>query len=219
MLAASGASVILVVVAGTGMVAQPWFAARHFHVEYIIPWVVGLAVTRAWGAWGAAVVVCFHVTALHHSGFFTRKTPNTQGGTDELRVTWSRGRLATVAACSVPILYFPVGLLALATAMVITRAAFGLHAGDYFHLLNLGDVGFGICTAVVLGVVPALWTFTCEKLFSWVRRGLGFKLFITWLCMLCLSVAFGLVLCVVEPAEADDEVPLLGHPPNDGPTP
>ena len=51
-------------------------------------------------------------------------------------------------------LYVPVR--ALVSAMILSRTALGLSPGEFFHLLNAGDVGRGAMTAVVLGMGGAL---------------------------------------------------------------
>lgn len=182
---ASAVSVVLIVIAGLAMVVEPWSALARFDSEHLIPCLVGLQVTRVWGAWSASVVACLHLTALQHHGVRSR----------------SRLRTAIVAAGSVPVLYVPVSLLALASAMILVRVWLGLSPGTFFRMLNAGDFGRGIATAIALSVVPFAWTFICEKLFSKSRRGLGAKLFITWLCMLGLSFGFSSMERVFSPPE------------------
>jgi hypothetical protein len=198
-------SLALIAIAGMAMVVRPWFVFSRFHAEYLIAWSVGFEITREWGAWGAALVACFHVTAFHHAKGVMPLVPDVHAGPDT-RSRWPRMRSAAIAACSVPTLYLPVALLALGSAMLTARVALGLAPGAFFYLLKAEDVGFGFIASIVLGVVPFAWTFAGAKLFSSERRGLGFKLFATWLCMLGTSAVFSVVLWAVQPAEQPSEL-------------
>jgi len=172
---ASIASAILVVVSCLVMVAEPWLALRRLGAIDYIPSLIAIEVVRGWGPWGAAIVTCLHVTGIVHRQVEPR------------RRIW----IAVGAAISVPLFYVTVSSLAIGTAMITTRVAFGLAPAEYFRFIEAGDVAWGVVTALILGIVPLVWTFACKLLFAAAKRSLAAELALTWLCMLGLSVAIG----------------------------
>ena len=197
-LIASGVSALLVIVAGLALVLYPWDTFRRFDAEYLIPGVVGLAVLRGWGASGAALVTCLHVTAILHGR--SRHASFLDGPPMSAR---RRATSALLAAGAVPILYLPVSALAMGSAMMTAYLGFGLRPAAFFHLLEVADVGYGLFTAVLMGAVPAVWTLAGRKFFSARERGLGFKLFVTWVFVVGLSMVVRIGTTVVEPREPD----------------
>jgi ABC-type transporter Mla maintaining outer membrane lipid asymmetry permease subunit MlaE len=190
---ASIVSVALVVVAGVALVIRPRFALSYFRSEHLIPFIVGLEVTRAWAPWGAAIVICLHLTALQHRGV--------RG--DEERTRWSRIQRAAIAGGLVPLAYLPVAALALASAMILTRLWLGLSPGAFFELMSADDIGVGVVSAVVLGVLPFGWALLSERLFASSSTGLGRKLFVTWLFIVGVSLAVRVAQLLFSPPGPD----------------
>jgi hypothetical protein len=122
------ASAAWVAIAGAVMVAEPWSAMARFNSVELVPAVVGLEITRAWGAMGAAVVVCLHITAYQH--FADGVAPEPRAGGRSRRGVFER---AVVAACAVPALYLPVSALAFGSAMVAASVGGELPAGSFFR--------------------------------------------------------------------------------------
>lgn len=172
----SAICVPLVMIAGGALVIEPWPAFGHFQMEYMIPWLAGLAVVRGIGAPSALLVACLHVTAMVHLD----PTPSPPRG---------RARTALLAGVAVPVLYMPVSALALSGAMLTAYLGLGLRPSGFFHLLELADVGYGLCVAALLGVVASAWSFAADRVFSTSKRGLGFKLFMTWLVLVGVLIA------------------------------
>ncbi len=166
--------------AGVVMALETASALAHFSAEAFLPSILALRVTREWGAWGAAVVVCVHVTAAQHDRQSRPADPKSRPSRSRL------GRAAD-AAILVPILYLPTCILALASAFLVLRLALRLPVSAFMGLLTPDDAGCGAVAALTLGLVPFVWTFASDKLFARSARGLGFKLAMTWVSMLSLS--------------------------------
>jgi hypothetical protein len=171
---ASVSSAFLVVLGAVAMVGQAWFGLHAFGGEAYIPRVIALEVPRAWAAWGAAVVACFFVTALQHA---------------DAELARNRWRFALLAALATPALYAPVGALALGVSATLTRALVGSPPRALFGAIETIDVLAGALNAVILSCVPAGWSFFAAPLTRTPARGLGSKLFFTWLLVVAIAFA------------------------------
>ncbi len=203
---ASGVSALLIIVAGVALVLELWISFRRFDVAYLIPWAAGMAVLRDGGASGAALVTCLHVTAILHDRLRNASPSGAALVPGRERVT-----IALLAGSAVPILYVPVSALALGSAMMTAYLGLGLRPAMFFHLVEAGDVGYGLVAAIIMGAVPALWSIAGSKLLSSRRRGIGFKLFVTWIFVVGLSIVARIGSAVVDPRE-DSSRP-IGPPP------
>jgi hypothetical protein len=190
--------------AGAATAIEPWPAMSHFQMEHMIPWLAGLAVVRGVGAPSALLVACLHVTALVHGNPSPSPSPSP---------ALSRTRTALFAALSVPILYVPVTAVAMGGAMLTVYLGLGLRPSGFFHLLELADVGHGLQVAALLGVIASAWSFAARRLFSTSMRGLGSKLFVTWLLLFGVSIVLRTASAVVESPTARPAFPPLVEPP------
>src|SRR5262249_4190791 len=139
-------------------------------------------IARGWGSSGAALVACFHVTALEHSGVIAE----------------NRKRIAAIAGGSVVPLYFVVTALGIGVAMLVARVILDLSPWTFFTYLERQDFAYGTLTALVLGIVPFAWTFACKCLLA-STRSLAGKLFVTWVGALAASAALNLTASSLLP--------------------
>jgi hypothetical protein len=186
---ASLVCVVLVVLAGVAMVAEPWFVLRRFGGEEYIPAVVSLEIARFWGAWGAAVVVSLHVTAVLH-GEFAAVPSHPAGGP-------ARYRFALLAAAAVPALFAPVCMLALGSSMFVAKVCLGIRPSTFFEIVELRDVLRGALLSLLFGLVPAAWSRLGARFARSQHRGLAFKLLMTWVAMLGISFLGSLAVALL----------------------
>lgn len=182
---ASTVSLILLAIAGVMLVADAWFVARRYSAANLIPWSIGFQVIRERGASAAALVTSLHITAILH-----RRAPTAH------LTSLRRFRTAILAGFSVPIAYVPVCAVILGTAMLSARVSMGLAPREFVHLLDARDWKYGFMSAIALGLIPALWSVIGGSVLP-KRRGLAFKLLITWFVAMAFSAVVKSLFSVI----------------------
>ena len=177
-------------VAGMAMFEQLAFGLGRFGgVEYV-PRVVALKTTRFWGAWAAALAVSLLLTGALHD-----RTLAHASGADE---PWrSRAARAVQAAVAVPLTYAPVCAVAMAGAIALGWAGYGLRPHAFFERLEGSDVAHGILWSLLLGAVPAAWSLLGRRVWGAPWR-LWLKLLATYVAFYAASLLWELLGALVS---------------------
>lgn len=175
------AIVLLATITGVAIGVQTWLVFRRFSVE-LAPSVAALEIVRGGlGAGIVALVACLFVTSLVHARTDHRRVP---------RLRWTQ--LALLSAAAVALLQLPTTALALG-ASLSTMRLLGTSLTSWRRMLEWNDVNVGALVGLAIAVVPLAWTPLADAWMTSPRRGLAFKLFVTWLVLVAPTVCVKLV--------------------------
>jgi hypothetical protein len=175
------ACLLLPVVTGAARGLNTWYGFRRFAVD-LAPAVTTLAIVRGGeGAGAVALVACLLVTALVHASSDRSRAARTK---------WTR--IAGLAAAGTTLLTFPATIVALSSALLTLRLVAGSTAG-WLRWIDKGDLATCGLVALLAGVVPLTWTPIARATLSSARRGLAYKMLVTWVVLVGPAACVGLL--------------------------